>query len=356
MGENWSFSLGIIILCISLFFSGILWFIHKVHKDFGMVPLYDRSFNILKLAYLGNYIQTVFIIGSGIIWETKKQFINTFGLFVTFPAIYGARLYAASIAIRIYRIIILHGYREGLVSEEKMENISKLSWILKITNFYSIISTFMFIFFYFVFGVDGIHTRIFIQAVYCFEAAVLIIMSYKVFESKTHPTIILEYLAYAVLWAPTGTFTSDFSLRWLYIIPIRNLGLLIISAESLYEHCKVIRPPLPLTIELSHIFEIKELYSDFHAFILKKNDNSLDETCELYKEYSKALYLNNYQHFLTICQKFDSVNQEEKNSEWMFLCEQKKEILENNLLQVLNDYFLSYQFFYFKKQYFINFD
>ena len=154
--------------------------------------------------------------------------------------------------------------------------------------------------------------------------------------------IILEYLAYSLIWGSGAAFTYDNSDRWLYMIPFRNLALVIITGQSLYEHCRMIRPPLPHSIEITHVFEIKELYNDFYSFLLESKNLELIEACKLCKECWKASYMKNYEFFVNKFEEFHTIVNQSLTLE--YFCEKKRESLEEILSDALKNYLESDQF------------
>lgn len=290
-------SLLIVIAIVILFFGTSQLYIKKFCEDFGKIAVFERSSYTFIISNISNLLEAVFNITNWALYWSNNHNIESILLASIIPSVYSTRLYAASMALRVYRTYLLSRLRSGKVSEELFKKRSSFWWIFLVSNIYSILMLCGFI------GmatqeVDEYRINIYNSIVYGFESGVFVFMSYQVFSESSHPTIVVEYVFYGMIWA-SGSFNMHptFGNRWLYQIPIRNLLLLSVSLFSIYEHAKLIRPPLPSNICVSHIFEIEELYYDFIEFLTENKDENMLEVSNIYMEYSKAEYMQSYTQF-----------------------------------------------------------
>lgn len=332
-------------------------YIKKFCDDFGQGPVFERSKYIFLLSNIANCIETFFNIFTGFIYVSYGNKLNQYELITIVPAIYFTRLYAACMALRVYRIILLANFRSGEVSEAIFLTRSGKEFIIIVANIYSVLSTIPFVC---LVAEETTQENLDIYNVisYGFETLLFMFMSYKVFVKSSHPTIVVEYMFYAIIWS-TGTqnIGPEYGNRWKYEVPMRNLSLLLVTLLSVYEHAKLIRPPLPSTLEITHIFEIEELYYSFLKFLKEKTDMNQDiiEACKLYLEYSKSEYIENFEMFeVAFSQsKFSGLFYGSFSADKFELI---KESLRDLLQESVNEYFMSEQCVKFSKEYPIAFN
>ena len=297
MFEDDLVSLLIIIVFVCIYFVVSHMYIKQFLKDFGQGAVFERSNYIFLLSNLSNFLETIFNLTNWAMYWVKGDTVDSLVLVSVTPAIYVTRLYAASMALRVYRIFLLSRLRKGNISEETFEKRSSFTWTFIVSNVYSIVMVGFFIALVSP-EVNEERLGIYNNIAYAFESAVFLFISYEVFRDSSHPTIVIEYVFYAIIWA-SGTINiqGKFGDRWRYQIPIRNLLLLSVSLFSIYEHGKLIRPPLPSNILINHIFEIEELYYDFIEYLTISRNDEMLEASNIYIEYSKAECCQCYTNF-----------------------------------------------------------
>ena len=346
----------IVIILVSIYFIISLKYIRYMNSHYGGVALFERSEFILLLANTSNFIETIFNVLTGLLYYSRVNSDIQYLLMAL--AIYGTRLFAICIAMRTYRIIMLNLFRSGNLTKETLVYRSSLKFLLIITNLYALLLTVPYMLFTVLYENDSQEAfNIYIWFTYGTESLGFFAMCYKIFEAGAHPTLVIEYLFYTVIWS-TGLIihNSQREIRWLYTIPIKNLALLLISINSIHEHSKLTRPPLPPDIEIAHIFEIECLYYDFINYVNERGNEEIKEACEMYKELLKANYNHKYSvlNALTANSRLvvDTIESLENES----IHEAIKETLEHKLEEIVNAYVYSTHYRNFKKEYFINFN
>lgn len=348
--------IGTVSLLVTVFYAVILSVIKK-ETSIITTPVYERSSYLIILANISNYFEVIcnLIVGSFII---KKRASLDVELIIPLSfTIYSTRIYASCMILRLYRIQLLHKFRLGNVSRDSMMKRSSLLFFSILTNTYALtmFASGALMFFLFKFGLVFM---IYWNCIcYAIEVLILLCLSLKGIK-YTHPTIYIEYIFYSIIWA-TGTSSYDrdnLNIRLFFLIPIRNCTLLLITLFSLNEHIKVLRPPLPLDLNLEILFEFYELYDDFREFVIKKGVTKYIKACDIYINLSKATFLNSFSSFDISRDELDYFDDElriyMKDSQYDCI----KDCMENVLALVLKEYETSEQYEVFKKQYYINFN
>ena len=332
-------------------------YIHITSTNFCSFPIFERSEFILIMGFLGNYIQSAFNLGSGYIFLQKDSTTSKLYMLTYLPGTYGGRLYASCMAIRIYRIILLNKLRTGNTTTSVFITRSSFKWLLIVTNIYPLLMTILFLLILNEFGVNDSILNYWVTGTYSIEAVILFLLAFKALKNRTHPTILLEYFLSSIIWCISMMTTNlPVQIRWVYVIPIKNMICLFISIVCLYEHCDNIRPPLPENIRIHDIFDLKELYYHFIEYLQRHGRSDLVSVSNLYKEGKKALEFNNFHYFLNKCAGFDVFKEDEHGEFNESLIEMNMNVLCSLLLDVCDEYFNSYDYKEFKKHYFINFD
>ena len=337
----------IVIGLISVYFFISLKYLRYMNNHLGSVALFERSEYILILANTANYFEALFNMFCGYYND-----INNY--YTILPAVYAARLYAVCLGLRSYRIIMLDYYRKGELLKDTLTKRSSLKFIIMFSNIYAILLLIPIIIILLL-GIESDFFSYYIWFAYSFESLAFLTMSYKIFEANTHPTIVIEYLFYSMIWA-TGisTFNMNIKIRYLYEIPIRNLALLFISINSISEHSENTRPPLPLDIAIINLFEIEELYYDFKRFVFEKENNEILEACEKDKELIQGKFNHDFKNLYSLASRLESlktsINIQAESSFDVI-----EEGLECKLPGIVDAYIYSAQHRDFRKEYFINF-
>lgn len=348
-------NIGTVALSVTMFFVIVLTIIKK-KCSILTTPVYERSIYLVILANTANYLEVIFnlILGCVIIESETNIDIE---LAISFTGvIYCTRIYASSMALRLYRIQLLHKFRCGEVSRENLMKRSSLLFINLLTNSYALSVSCIEAIVVFLLDSDIKVFIFFNSSCYAFEFLVLLSLCLKGIN-YTHPSIYIEYIFYCLIWATGFSMYSDaLYIRLFLFIPIRNCILLLITIFSLYEHIKVLRPPLPLDINLEILFEFMELYLDFKDFVMKKGEAKYIKACEIYKNLTKATFMNSFTSF-AISQSELNLFEDDLKS---FLDDSQyddiKYCLQDTLATVLKEYENSEQYSRFKKQYYVNFN
>ena len=356
MRQFFAISFIIILVLTFVYFMILVYYIHQLSKKCGKGPLFERCEYSLILANISSFIETVFNLTSGFMLEDSGK-INSNQLIPLIPAIYSTRLYAACMIFRIFRIYVLHKVRLGKLTELTLRKVSSWWFVLMITNVYSLITSVFFIVVIVIKHPDSYSLSLFNFSFYSIEAFLLMFFMIFAYKSNSHPTIILEYVFYSIFWT-VGAFNYDkaFDFRWLYVIPLRNLILLLISAQAMHEHCLMIRPPLPLNVDLHHLVEYKELYQNFEKFVKKHNNSELNEGCFLYKELLKAFYTKNFENLNFLVKNSLILTNLLQESIFELRCEAIKEFLESFLKDLVQSYLSSKDYLQFRIEYEVSYN
>ncbi|OMJ73755.1 hypothetical protein SteCoe_27500 [Stentor coeruleus] len=349
-------SIVIVISFITLVTFSCIFYIFYLDKNSGHIGLYERSQFLFILGAISNYLSSIFNIVNGIIIENIgcKEFNKYSYLLV--PTFTLSRLYAVSMILRIYRQGLLNLLRSGEVSKEYLFKRLSLCRTACLISCYLFLTLTLFTIANVLIDYstcDSIFWPFF--ASYSIETFLFFYMSWEAYKVNIHPTIVIEYLFYALSWG-TSSFTPTIDERWVLQIPLRNCVLLVLAAYSMHEHYKLIRPPLPLEISLRHVFSIEELYYDFKYFLMKLNNEDYIEWCEVYCELTRADFVKYFKPFKDRYSQsigLDSVIQrdiDESNYDEL------KIRLEDRLQNPVHIYFNSEQFLMFKKLYYVNFN
>ena len=339
-------SIWLIFILVCFYFLFLLYFIYLLNNKSGTGPLFERSGVILLMANSSNLIETICNILSGYFLSKNDDNLDYFQLFTILPAVYATRLYSSCIILRVKRIIILFKIRNSEYKEKTLNKWNSIVWIFLIANVYPLLVACCYVLLWYKKRIDKFWISGFDELLYSAETLVFVFFCWKLWKIGTHPTIFVEYLFYSLVWSLSIYDSQKFyQERWLYSIPIRNLILLMISAVSMAEHCENTKAPLPIEIEFQHIFEIGELYYDFFAFLQAKNEIELVEACNLYKEWSKAVYTSNYKTFYESPCLSKFINHS---------ITEPRDYLEFLLNESAEAYFLSDRFLAFRKNYFIS--
>ena len=267
-----------VIFVVILFNSFLLYSLHATKKKSCHEALYERSHHLLILANLSNFIQSMLNILFGVIFYeysvSDPNFLYSYYSLATFFS----RFYAMSMGLRVFRISALYNLRNGQL-QSKFMLLFKLKFNLIIVLTYSFLFTGIYFLVYFYENPKSARSNM-IQIIYSIESIVMFISSYIVFNRAKHPTIVLEYIFYSLIWL-SGCLPNNEN-RSLYGIPIRNALLLIISSLSLYTHNNLIRPSFPAMIEFSNLFEIQEVFEDFSLFVNKYGDSKEKEALKIH--------------------------------------------------------------------------
>jgi hypothetical protein len=128
-----------------------------------------------------------------------------------------------------------------------------------------------------------------------YESLSFLILSSIEQKMNSHPTLSVEYLMYSVIWS-SGCISSvnHLDYRWMIEAPIRNNMLLLISWYSIKRHLDFVRPPLPLELEIYHVFQFKELFEDFNEYIRNCEVDDWTSACSVLGELAKASFFGEY--------------------------------------------------------------
>ncbi|OMJ88765.1 hypothetical protein SteCoe_9229 [Stentor coeruleus] len=348
-------NIGVVAFSVTMFFVIVLAIIKK-KSSILTTPIYERSVYLIMLANTANYLEVIFNLVLGcVIIESSTNIDIELAISIS-GAIYCTRIYASSMALRLYRIQLLHKFRCGEVSRENLMKRSSLLFINLLTNSYALVVSCIEAVVVFM---SESNINIFINfnsLCYAFEFLVLLGLCIKGID-YTHPTIYIEYIFYCLIWA-TGTimYYQTLNMRLFFLIPIRNCILLLITIFSLYEHIKVLRPPLPLDLNLEIIFEFMELYFDFKDFVMKKGEVKYIKACEIYKNLSKATFIDSFTSFDISRSELYLFEDDLKS----FLDDSQyddiRHCMHETLSVVLKEYEASEQYAKFKKHYYVNFN
>ncbi|OMJ86252.1 hypothetical protein SteCoe_12232 [Stentor coeruleus] len=348
-------NIGIVTFLVTVFFAIILTVIKK-KSSVLTTPIYERSVYLVLLANTANYFEVIFnlILGCVII-ESNTNIDIELALSFT-GVIYCTRIYASSMALRLYRIQLLHKFRCGEVSRENLMKRSSLLFINILTNSYAFSVSFIETLVVLLVDSDIDIFIIFNSLCYAFEFLVLLGLCLKGIH-YTHPTIYIEYIFYCFIWA-TGIsmYYDPIYKRLFFFIPIRNCILLLITIFSLYEHIKVLRPPLPLDLNPEILFEFMELYLDFKDFVMKKGEIKYIKACEIYKNLSKATFMNSFASFDISSSELNLFEDDLKSFLTDAQYDDIRYCMQETLSTVLKEYEASDQYAKFKKQYYMNFN
>ncbi|OMJ91310.1 hypothetical protein SteCoe_6203 [Stentor coeruleus] len=349
-------SIVLVITFITLLTSSCIFYIFYLDKNSGHIGLYERSKFLFILGSISNYLSSISNIINGVITESIgcKKF-NDYS-FLLIPAFILSRLYAVSMVLRIYRQGLLNLLRSGEISNEYLSKRISLCRTICLVLAYLFLTLLLFTianFFVNYSTCDNIFWPF--LASYTIETFLFFYMSWEAYKINVHPTIVIEYLFYALSWG-TSSFTKIIDERWILQIPLRNCVLLLLAAYSMHEHYKLIRPPLPLEISLKHIFSIEELYYDFKYFLGKLNNKDFIQWCEVYCELTRADFIKYFKPFKDRYAQsgvLDSVIQRDiEESSY----EELRIRLEDRLQNAAHMYFNSEQFLLFKKWYYVHFN
>jgi hypothetical protein len=280
----------------------------------------------------------------------NKDFLTSYYFFATFFT----RMYAISMGLRVFRIGALHHARKaGLRLQNNVIFSWKSSFFLSIC--YSFLTTGINEIIYYVCDSESA-SSFYIKLIYGIESFTLLCASYSLFNQARHPSISLEYIFYSIIWA-TGVGPGG-SIRFMFIIPIRNTLLLYISYASLRNHNKLIRPQLPFIVEFQNLFEIKELYESFSIYVEKygtfKEKSAfalffrikVDQICKVEKNCGSII-----EDFIKL-KELSSLH----SSLSLISLETVEESSKLVLSQISSSYLSSCEFAVLKRSYFINFN
>ncbi|OMJ86253.1 hypothetical protein SteCoe_12233 [Stentor coeruleus] len=355
MGNTIYIQISVIAFMVTVFYAVILFIIRR-GCSITTTPVYERSFYLIMLANISNYFEAIcnLIVGSFVV-KSKASLDDNLLIVLSFT-IYSTRIYASCMILRLYRIQLLHKFRLGEVSRDSMIKRSSLLFISILTNAYALVmfSSGALLVFLFHFGLKFmIYWN---STCYAIEVLILLFLSLKGIN-YTHPTIYIEYIFYSIIWAVgTISYDNNLNIRLFFLIPIRNCTLLLITLFSLYEHIKILRPPLPLDLNLGILFEFSELYENFKDFVMKKGVTRHIKACEIYINLSKATFMNSLELFEISRDELryfdDELARYIENSQYDCI----KDYIENTLAFVLKEYEDSDHYAKFRKQYYVIFN
>lgn len=268
----------VVVAIIVSFNSYFLYFLHNIKKRCCYEALYERSHHLLILANLSNFIQSTMNIIFGVLYyEHSFDNINFLLSFYTIATFF-SRFYAMAICLRVFRINALHIQRLGRMSRQ-FDIVFKWQFNVLIIVSYSLITTGLYYLIYF--KLNPIEAKSdYIRIVYMCESSTIFILSYIAFNRARHPSIALEYIFCSLLWL-TGSAENDEG-RCMYLIPMRNCLLLVISSISMHTHSSLIRPSFPAQIEFSNLFEIQEIFENFSKFVKNNGTESEHKALNIY--------------------------------------------------------------------------
>lgn len=349
-------SIAFVISFITLLTFSCIIYIFYLDKNSGHIGLYERSQFLFIIGAISNYLSSIFNIVNGIITEAIG--CNEFNKYsyLLVPTFTLSRLYAVSMVLRIYRQGLLNLLRSGEISKEYLFKRLSLCRTACLILTYLLLTLVLFILANVLVEYSTCDAIFWpFLASYSIETFLFFYMSWEAYKANAHPTIVIEYLFYALSWG-TSSFTPRLDERWVLQIPLRNCVLLLLAAFSMHEHYKLIRPPLPLEISLKHIFSIEELYYDFKFFLKKLNNKDYIQWCEVYCELTRADFIKCFKPFKDRYAQpgvLDSVIQRDiEESSY----EELRIRLEDRLQNAAHTYFNCEQFLMFKKWYYVNFN
>ncbi|CAG9321818.1 unnamed protein product [Blepharisma stoltei] len=238
-------SWGFIIVSAIIFYGACVWYIyHK--RDFQ--EIYARSPGILILSIIVNCVEVIGSISLGFIqimgfyWEMKIAL----PVFIVYNTAH--QIFYISNLLRMYRLNLLDKIRAGInmTHKEYLSKQSRLSnrWNLKIAVYYAAPVSLLFTGFAFAqsivtdespFVLDLIY-NIMADSLTFFEEVGYTIFLFKIRKIKHLTNLKAELYLFLGVWS-LG-FSGPFIPMWIfhfYIVPIRNLSMLIITFISLYE-------------------------------------------------------------------------------------------------------------------------
>lgn len=350
-------TLSVVLICLIVtgFMVCILHSTRKLIQSFGQGPIFDRSPRLCILAFISNYIELISNLLCGLLHVNSGHSINTQVVIFVTISIFFTRFYAAVMALRAYRISVLHKCRSGNAPISSISELSIYKNIMIKILIYSTLTTLPALVMY---STDKINTIyiVYTMILYGIESLFFIISFFLIFRTATHPSILLEQFFYSVIWV-SGIFTINNNLedRWLLLIPVRNFCLIFIMYLSLKVHCYLLRPPLPQYPRYSEFFEIKELYEDFLLYIKANSPQQIIEACILSKELAKSLFYLNFKSFIK-CLKSTTYS----CTFMEYVNDGNLEHVQENLEEFLNPYIQQYlrsvEFKELRKKYFVIFN
>jgi hypothetical protein len=252
-------------------------------------------------------------------------------------------------------MLLLSKYRNGSLSRSFLKARTSKSFIFLSINIYALLLLLVYQIDNYMISSSSYSLFDLNRTIYCLEAASFIFLSVWTANSSAHPSLVVEYFFYSIIWG-TGALgnASTTKDRYLFSVPLRNMLLLFTNMLSLQNHCYLIRPPLSFEPSLEEIFSRKELFESFCIFI---NDfaNEAHEEVDLFIQSHKARFFGSLTQFIDKCRTRGRFNEEiNKSIEEDFQLITYK--LEENLEPYRLKYLKSDNFQSFKKTYFITYD
>lgn len=350
-------TLSVVLICflVTTYIAYILYSTRKLIQCFGQGPIFDRSPKLCILAIISNYIEIIFNLLTGLFHINSGHSLNTSVIITLTISIFSTRFYAAVMALRAYRISVLHKCRSGSMPVSSISEISIYKNILIKVLIYSTITTLPAPIIYSTNKIETVYL-VYTMILYGIESLFFLISFFLILRTATHPSILLEQFLYSVIWV-SGIFTINNNLedRWLILVPVRNSCLIFIMFLSLKVHCYLLRPPFPSFPKYSEFFEIKELYEDFLLYTEANSPPQIIEACILSKELAKSLFYLNFKSFIK-CLKSTTYSGTfmEYVNEGNF--DSVRENLEAFLSPYIRQYLCSIEYKELKKRYFVLFN
>ena len=271
-------SVPIVLLTISLLFIVVSIYIARNKESYAV---YSRSHLLLALSNILNYLEIVAFISLGILFQDNAYFLDSKITILLFIAIaLNHSFYIANLlkVIRVITLINLSSANFSMKSSSKLKAKLGAAWNIKVGVAYTLVSLIPRSILYTLKYEDQLGenefrtylaTQFRIQA--GVESLILVCLLFYIKKQNCDVTLRLEYIFSTIAWASAvGLNTKENIVYMALVLPIRNIGMAIISTASVYEHIKNYKLPLPDFIDLEFILH--------HRYLTTKVREHLEKT------------------------------------------------------------------------------
>ena len=279
-----------------------------IHSYKGTQAVFCRSYTLIVLSSIINYLETIFSIIVALTYTTEDDLLNSAHLGLTLTVILLNEGFYISNLQKVFRVIHLIKLSTGDFKLEKSFFIKRkltMVWNMRILIGFIIITLVprILVCLLLVFKSLGKDEVVLILRFMqigesSIESLILLWLVTFIIKSNCDITLRIEYSLYLSFWF----FGYSFLFQPRYIIfslslPIRNMVMMLVNTVSIYEHDKNFFLPLPDDIDLDFVLKSQFFVNRIRDHLIRIGDKKMKFTLDA---------------LLALCIYRDSQNDEEK--------------------------------------------